>query len=64
MCPLVDEWIKKMVNIDSGILLSYKKAYPIIYITWMDFEGIMLSEKSDRGKQIPHAFTYLWSLPK
>ena len=32
--------------------------------TWMDLEGIMLSEikKSDREKQIPYDFTYMWNL--
>ena len=31
--------------------------------TWMDLEGIMLSEISQTGKrQIPHDFTYMWNL--
>ena len=29
---------------------------------WMDVEGIMLSEMSDRERQILYAFTYMWNL--
>ena len=29
---------------------------------WMDLEGIMLSEMSDRERQILYAFTYMWNL--
>ena len=28
----------------------------------MDLEGIMLSEMSDRERQILYAFTYMWNL--
>ena len=30
--------------------------------TWMDLEGIMLSEKSDRERQILYDITYMWNL--
>ena len=30
--------------------------------TWMDLEIIILSEKSDRERQIPYAITYMWNL--
>ena len=30
--------------------------------TWMELEGIMLSEKSDREKQMPYDFTHKWNL--
>ena len=34
-------------------------------ITWADLKGIMLNEiRSDRGKQIPYDFTYMWNLKK
>ena len=29
--------------------------------TWMDFEGIMLSEMSYRERQILNYITYMWS---
>ena len=30
--------------------------------TWMDLEGIMLSEMSDRERQILYDITYMWNL--
>ena len=30
--------------------------------TWMDPEMIILSEKSDRERQLPYGVTYIWSL--
>ena len=32
--------------------------------TWMDLEGIMLSDISQIESQIPYDFTYLWNLKK
>ena len=33
--------------------------------TWMDLEGIMLSEvKSDRERQILYVITYMWNIKK
>ena len=40
--PLIDEWIKK-----NGILLIHKRNEILPFATtWMDLEGIMLSEIS------------------
>ena len=30
--------------------------------TWMDLEGIMLSEMSDRDRQTPYDITYMWNI--
>ena len=30
--------------------------------TWMDLECIMLSEMSDRERQMVYGFTYMWNL--
>ena len=30
--------------------------------TWMDLEGIMLSEMSDRERQILYDTTYMWNI--
>ena len=30
--------------------------------TWMDLEGIMLIEMSDRERQILYVITYMWNL--
>ena len=32
--------------------------------TWMDLEGILLSEMSGRERQILYVFTYMWNLKK
>ena len=32
--------------------------------TWMDLEGIMLRNKSDRERQILYGNTYIWNLKK
>ena len=45
-CPSADEWIKKMWYIYNGILLSCKKRMKFLPFatTWMELEGIILSE--------------------
>ena len=37
------------------------KSLPFV-ATWMDLEGIMLSEISQTEKKTPHDFTYMWNL--
>ena len=49
-CPSTDEWIKKMC-IYNGILLSPKKNEILpSATTWMELEGVMLSEIGQRDK--------------
>ena len=51
--------------IHNGILLSYKKKEILPFATtWMDLEGIMLSEMSDGERQTLYDFTYIWNLKK
>ena len=46
-CPLTDEWIKALWIIHNWILFSQKKKEILPFgTTWMDTEGIMLSEIS------------------
>ena len=47
-CPSTDEWIKKMWYVYSGIRLSHKNEILPFAATWMDLEGIMLGEISQR----------------
>ena len=48
------------VYIHNGILLSYKKKEILPFATtWMDLEGIMLSEMSDGERQTLYDFTYI-----
>ena len=48
----------------NGILLSHKNNEMLSFaMTWIDLEGIMLSDvKSDRERQILCVFTYTWNL--
>ena len=57
-----DEWIKKTSH--THILEYYsamrkKEILPFV-TTWVNLEGIMLSEISQTG-QIPHDITYIWN---
>ena len=66
MCPLADEWIKKVVvHIYNGILLSHKKEW--IWVSWteVDEPRAFYTEwsKSKREKQIC-INTYIWNLEK
>ena len=40
-----------------------KEILPLV-TTWMDLEGIMLSEISQRERQILHGIIYMWNLEK
>ena len=50
MCPSIDEWIKKMwYTYTMKYYLPVKRMLPFA-ATWMDLEGIMLSEISHTEK--------------
>ena len=57
-------------NIIHGIYMEYyysaiKNEILPFATTWMDLEGIMLSEvKSDRERQILYVITYMWNIKK
>ena len=60
-CPSTDEWIKKMWHIYTMEYYSAIKRNEIelFVATWMDLEGIMLSEINQRERQISCDFTYM-----
>ena len=63
-CPLTDEWVKKLwgIYIYNGILFSHKKDEILPFVaTWMELEGIMLSEIR-WGRQILYDPTYMWNV--
>ena len=47
-CPSTDEWIRKMWYIYFSAI-KRNEILPLV-VTWMDLEGIMLSEISQTGK--------------
>ena len=50
-CPSIDEWIKKMWHTcATEYYLMIKKNEILPFATWMDLEGIMLSEISQTEK--------------
>ena len=60
-CPLTDEWMKKMWHIYTmEYYLAIKKKEILPYATtWMDLQGIMQSEISQRKTNM-YVITYMW----
>lgn len=47
----------------NGLLFSFKKKKILAFaITWMNLVGIILSEMSDKERQILNVITYIWNL--
>ena len=64
LCPSSDEWMKNMWFIYTMEYHSAirKDEYPPFASTWMELEGIMLSEiKSTRERQLSYGFTPMWN---
>ena len=63
-CISVDDWIKKLVNLQDGILPSRRKKEVLYFvIAWMELEIIMLSAISQSVKDnIPYDLIYNWNL--
>ena len=52
-----------VVYVCNTLLLSHKRSGILPFATiWMDLEGIMVAEMSDRERQILYIFTYLWNI--
>ena len=50
-CPLTDEGTEKMLYVYKGVLFSHEKNEILPFaVTWMDLEGIKLSEISQTEK--------------
>ena len=63
-CPSTDEWIKK---IWSMYTMEYYSAirnnkYPPFASTWMELEGIMLSEVSQSEKDKHYMISLIWGI--
>ena len=62
--PLIDEWIKKMWSMYT---MEYYSAirndkYPPFASTWMELEGIMLSEVSQSEKDKHYMVSFIWGI--
>ena len=63
-CLSTDEWIKKMwytYTMEYYSAIKKNEIFPFA-TTWMDLEGIMHSEITDRERHILHDITYMWNL--
>ena len=60
-CPSTDEWIKKMwyIYIQWNIMQPSKNEILPFAITWMELEGIMLSEISQSEKNKHHMISLI-----
>ena len=66
-CPTKDEWIKKMYMYMFMYTMEYYSAirndkYPPFASTWMELEGIMLSEISQSEKDKHYMFLFIWGI--
>ena len=64
VCPSLIEWIKKLWSLYT---MEYSSAirndkYPPFASTWMELEGIMLSEVSQLGKDKQCMFSFIWGI--
>ena len=66
-CSSIDEWMNKMwyICIYNGILLIHKKNEILPFVSaWLDLQGIMLSEISQRKANTIHFHLYVPSKKK
>ena len=63
-CPSTDEWIKKLwfIYTMEYYLAMRKNEIWRFAATWMELEGIILSEISQSEKDRYHVFTNMWNL--
>ena len=64
VCPSKDEWIKKLWSMYT---MEYSSAirndkYPPFASTWMELEGIMLSEISQLEKDKHYMVSFFWGI--
>ena len=63
-CPLKDEWIKKrwsMYTMEYYSAIRTDKYLPFAS-TWMELEGIMLSEISQSEKDKHYMVSFIWEI--
>ena len=62
-CPSKDEWIKmwSMYTMEYSSAIRNDK-YPPFASTWMELEGIMLSEGSQSEKDKHYMVSFIWGI--
>ena len=63
-CPLTDDWIRKMwymYTMEYYSAIKKNKIMPFV-ASWMELETLILSEVSQKEKQIPYDIIYIWNL--
>ena len=63
-CPLVDEWIKKLLYIYTMEYYSAVKmnTFESVLMRWMNLEPIMLSKVSQKEKDKYHILTHIYRI--
>ena len=63
-CPSKDEWIKKLWSMYTMEYFSAIRndRYPPFALTWMELEGIMLSEVSQSEKDKHYMVSFIWGI--
>ena len=62
-CLSTDEWIKKMWYMYTMEYYSIRNdKYPPFASTWMDLEGIILSEVSQSEKNKHYMVSFIWGI--
>ena len=62
-CPLKDEWIKMWFIYTMEYYSAIRNdKYPPFTSTWMELEGIMLSEVSQSEKDKHHMVSFIWGI--
>ncbi|KAF0878070.1 LORF2 protein, partial [Crocuta crocuta] len=62
-CPSTDKWIKKIwfiYTMEYSMAMRKKEIWPRV-ATWMELEGVMLSEISQAKKDRYHMFSLRWN---
>ena len=62
-CPSTDEWVKMWFIYTVEYYLAVRKSGILPFATtWMELEGIMLSEISDQEKDRYHMISLIWGI--
>ena len=62
-CPFTEEWIRKMWYIHNGLLQSREKNNFLNFAgKWMELENIILSEVTEKQKNMYHMYLLISDL--